>query len=30
MTHVYPNEREKWGGMDMDIEAGAPDAGGAP
>jgi hypothetical protein len=27
MTHVYPNERQKWGGMDMDIEAGAPDAG---
>ena len=29
MTHVYPNEQEKWGGMDMDMEAGAPDAGGA-
>jgi hypothetical protein len=27
MTHVYPNEQEKWGGMDMDMEAGAPDAG---
>jgi hypothetical protein len=24
MTHVYPNEQEKWGGMDMDMEAGAP------
>jgi hypothetical protein len=22
MTHVYPNELEKWGGMDMDTEAG--------
>ena len=30
MTHVYPNEREKWGGMDMAIEAGSPDAGTAP
>jgi len=29
MTHVYPNEREKWGGMDMDMEAGDPDAGTA-
>jgi hypothetical protein len=29
MTHVYPNRREKWGGMDMDMEAGAPDAGTA-
>jgi hypothetical protein len=27
MTHVYPNEQEKWGGMNMDMEAGAPDAG---
>jgi hypothetical protein len=27
MTHVYPNEKEKWGGMDMDMQAGAPDAG---
>jgi len=27
MTHVYPNEQEKWGGMDMDMEAGAPDGG---
>jgi hypothetical protein len=27
MTHVYPNEQVKWGGMDMDMEAGAPDAG---
>ena len=26
MTHVYPNEEEKWGGMDMDMEAGAPNA----
>jgi hypothetical protein len=26
MTHVYPDEREKWGGMDMDMQAGAPDA----
>ena len=25
MTHVYPNAQEKWGGMDMDTEAGAPD-----
>jgi hypothetical protein len=24
MTHVYPNESEQWGGMDMDMEAGAP------
>jgi hypothetical protein len=24
MTHVYPKEQQKWGGMDMDIEAGAP------
>ena len=22
LTHVYPNEPEKWGGMDMDTEAG--------
>jgi hypothetical protein len=29
MTHVYPNEQEKWAGMDMDMEAGAPDAGNA-
>jgi hypothetical protein len=27
MTHVYPNEQQKWGGMDMDMEAGASDAG---
>jgi hypothetical protein len=27
MTHVYPNEQEKWGGMNMDMEAGAPDSG---
>jgi hypothetical protein len=25
MTHVYPNEQVKWGGMDMAMEAGAPD-----
>lgn len=30
MTHVYPNEQEKWGGMDMKTEAGAPDSGAAP
>jgi hypothetical protein len=30
MTHVYPNEPEKWGGMDMDMEAGTPDADAAP
>ncbi|MGA2779674.1 MAG: hypothetical protein ABSF94_19135 [Steroidobacteraceae bacterium] len=29
MTHVYPNAQEEWGGMDMDLEAGAPDAGSA-
>lgn len=23
MTHVYPNEQKKWGGMDMEMEAGA-------
>jgi hypothetical protein len=22
MTHVYPNEKQQWGGMDMDLEAG--------
>jgi len=27
MTHVYPDEQVKWGGMDMAMEAGAPDAG---
>jgi hypothetical protein len=27
MTHVYPDEPVKWGGMDMAMEAGAPDAG---
>jgi hypothetical protein len=27
MTHVYPNAQEKWGGMGMAMEAGAPDAG---
>jgi hypothetical protein len=27
MTHVYPNESKKWGGMDMEMEQGAPDAG---
>ena len=30
MTHVYPNEQQQWGGMDMEMEAGAPDAGVAP
>ncbi|MGB6357025.1 MAG: hypothetical protein WBF21_23850, partial [Steroidobacteraceae bacterium] len=30
MTHVYPNMPEKWGGMHMEMEAGAPDAGSAP
>jgi hypothetical protein len=29
MTHVYPDAPEQWGGMDMNLEAGAPDAGGA-
>lgn len=29
MTHVYPDAPEQWGGMDMNMEAGAPDAGGA-
>jgi hypothetical protein len=29
MTHVYPDAEEKWGGMDMDMEAGAPDGGSA-
>ena len=29
MTHVYPDEQKKWGGIDMDMEAGAPDAGSA-
>jgi hypothetical protein len=29
MTHVYPNEPQQWGGMDMEMEAGAPDAGTA-
>ncbi len=23
MTHVYPNEPQKWGGMDMEMESGA-------
>jgi hypothetical protein len=27
MTHVYPNKQQKWGGMDMKTEAGAPNAG---
>jgi hypothetical protein len=27
MTHTYPEDKEKWGGMDMQMEAGAPDAG---
>jgi hypothetical protein len=26
MTHVYPNEAKKWGGMDMDMEAGTLDS----
>jgi hypothetical protein len=30
MTHVYPDSPVKWGGMDMDMEAGTPDAGSAP
>jgi hypothetical protein len=30
MTHVYPDETNQWGGMDMEMEAGAPDAGTAP
>jgi hypothetical protein len=30
MTHVYPNEQEKWGGMQMDVEAGSPDPRSAP
>ena len=30
MTHVYPNEQQKWAGMNMDMEAGAPDSGAAP
>ena len=30
MTHVYPNGQEKWAGMDMDMEAGAPDGEVAP
>jgi hypothetical protein len=30
MTHVYPNEQEKWGGMHMNVEAGTPDAGPPP
>src|SRR5580704_18982925 len=25
MTHVYPNEQTKWGGMNMDVEASAPE-----
>jgi len=29
MTHVYPNGPEKWGGMDMAMEAGDPDIGTA-
>jgi len=29
MTHVYPNMPEKWGGMDMDMEAGDPGANSA-
>jgi hypothetical protein len=30
MTHVYPNEQRQWGGMDMEMEEGAPDAGASP
>lgn len=30
MTHVYPNEPQQWGGMDMEMEQGAPDAGAVP
>ncbi len=30
MTHVYPHEQKEWAGMDMDMEAGAPDAGNDP
>jgi hypothetical protein len=30
MTHVYPNEQEKWGGMDMNMEAGGLDTGTSP
>jgi hypothetical protein len=29
MTHVYPEQPQKWGGMDMEMEAGAPDASAA-
>ena len=29
MTHVYPNEPQNWGGMDMEMESGEPDAGAA-
>jgi hypothetical protein len=25
MTHVYPDGPQKWGGMDMNVESGAPD-----
>jgi len=25
MTHVYPNEQPQWGGMNMDVEASAPE-----
>jgi hypothetical protein len=30
MTHVYPNEQQQWGGMHMDLEAGASDVRMAP
>lgn len=30
MTHVYPNEQKKWGGMDMHMESGVPDEGAEP
>ncbi len=30
MTHVYPDGPEIWAGMDMDMEAGAPDGDSAP
>jgi hypothetical protein len=30
MTHVYPDEPDQWGGMDMHMEAGAPEAGSSP
>ena len=30
MTHVYPDGPDQWGGMDMPMEAGAPEAGSRP